>query len=108
MKHQVLWVANATARNGEKKTTALLKSLAEGGLNTDGNEYIIAPFYKMDEGIWYGSGIYFEADERDAFVAFINYLDHDSWYQVDTEKTTDGKHTIIKSDIKRYDKIVEK
>ena len=87
MKTRLIALATAHNKAGEQKKTALLQNLEK-----DWEEYIIAPYYDEDKRLWYGSGQYMlDTSARDAFVAYICYLDHDN-FAVDTWEEKVGEH----------------
>ena len=98
MKTRLIALATAHNKAGEEKKTALLQNLEHNW-----EEYIIAPFYNEEKKIWNGSGTYMlDTSARDAFTAYICYLDHDN-FTVDTRSEKVGEHkTIIHQAIKFY------
>jgi hypothetical protein len=101
MKTRLIAVATAHNKAGEEKKTALLQNL-----ETEWEEYVVAPYYDEEKKLWYGSGQYLlNSDSRDALVAFICYLDNDN-FAVDTwSEKVDEHKTIIHQAIKFYDKL---
>ena len=98
MNTRLIALATAHNRAGEQKKTALLQNLER-----DWEEYIIAPYYDEKKKIWYGSGQYMlSTSAREAFTAYICYLDHDD-FAVDTWEEKVGEHkTIIHQAVKFY------
>lgn len=98
MKTRLIALATAHNKVGEQKKTALLQNLER-----DWEEYIIAPYYDEEKKLWYGSGQYMlDTSAREAFTAYICYLDHDD-FAVDTWEEKVGEHkTIIHQAVKFY------
>lgn len=101
MKTQLIALATAHNMVGEEKKTALLRNLER-----DWEEYVIAPYYDEEKGLWYGSGQYLlKQGARDALTAYICYLDHDN-FAVDswTEKADNGR-IVIHQAVKFYNNL---
>lgn len=98
MKTRLIAVATAHNKVGEEKKTALLQNLER-----DWEEYIVAPYYDEEKGLWYGSGQYMlDTTSREALTAFICYLDHDDFMVDSWEEKVSEHKTIIHQAIKFY------